>query len=52
MIFQICEFLEKLVSELVILLQFMAMNIYQEAHVLSHQDHALCGKYGMYWYTV
>ena len=30
----------------------MAMNIYQEARVLSHRYHALCVKDGINWYTV
>ena len=30
----------------------MAVNIYQEARVLSHWYHALCGNDGINWYTV
>ena len=40
------------VSKLVILLHFMATNMYQEADVLSHKNNALCEKDGRNCYTV
>ena len=40
------------VSKIVILLHFTAINMYQEAHILSNQDYGLCGEDVINWYTV
>ena len=50
--FQSCASPKKWLSKIVILIHFMHMHIYQESHVLGHQDHALCGKGRRNWYTV